>query len=187
MLLKICNHQLKLNAQLRHYATDEHGVRIRPECTFYTISNEENREKETYKHFFLECKHSKNTLKPIARRYNIPLPNVQTKGELILYYFPWEGKWDETCINVYYAIFEILSTIMQCKRWWKNLNHIFQQTSIKVRCNGKVKEAKVSKLLREKADLIQKIKSNKNEKEEEDLKNVQKKITDLIAEENRSC
>jgi hypothetical protein len=62
MLLKICNHQLKLNAQLRHYATDEHGVRIMPECTFCTISNEENREKETYKHFFLECKHSKNTL-----------------------------------------------------------------------------------------------------------------------------
>jgi hypothetical protein len=77
MLLKICNHQLKLNTQLRHYATDENGVRIRPECTF---SNEENREKETYKHIFLECKHSKNTLEPIARKYNIPIPNVETKG-----------------------------------------------------------------------------------------------------------
>ena len=30
MPLKICNHQLKLNAQLRHYATDETGARIRP-------------------------------------------------------------------------------------------------------------------------------------------------------------
>ena len=76
---------------------------------------------------------------------------------------------------------------VQCKRWWKNLNHIFHQAFRKVRCNGKVKETEVSKLLKEKADLIQKIKSNKNEKEEEDLKNVQKKITDLIAEDNRSC
>ena len=53
MLLKICNHELKLNAQLRHFATDEQGIRVKPECTFCTISDEENIEKETYKHFFL--------------------------------------------------------------------------------------------------------------------------------------
>jgi hypothetical protein len=80
MLLKICNHQLKLNGQLRHYATDENGARIRPECTFCTISDEEN-----YKHFFLECKHSKTTLNPISQKYNIPIPNVETKGELIFF------------------------------------------------------------------------------------------------------
>jgi hypothetical protein len=101
MLLKICNHQLKLNAQLRHYATDENGARIRPECTLSTISNE-----KTYKHFFLECKHSKTNLEPISRTYNIPIPNVETKDKLILYYFPWEGKWDETRNNVYYAIYD---------------------------------------------------------------------------------
>ena len=113
MLLKICNHQLKLNAQLRHYATDETGARIRPECTFCTISNEENLEKETYKHFFLECKHSKTTLEPLSQKYNIPSPNVQTKGELILYYFPWEGKWDELRINIYFAIFKFF--LLSCR------------------------------------------------------------------------
>jgi hypothetical protein len=114
MLLKICNHQLKLNAQLRHFATDEQGIRVKPECTFCTISDEENIEKETYKHFFLECKHSKTTLEPTARKYNIPTPNVSTKGELILYYFPWEGKWDETRLNIFYAIFKFY--LLSCRR-----------------------------------------------------------------------
>jgi hypothetical protein len=62
-------------------------------------------EKKTYKHFFLECKHSKTTLEQTSRKYYIPIPNVETKSELILYYFPWKGKWDETRINVYYAIY----------------------------------------------------------------------------------
>ena len=55
MLLKISNHQLKLNAQMAHYARDENGLRIQPGCTFCTLSNEETIEKEKYKHFFLIC------------------------------------------------------------------------------------------------------------------------------------
>ena len=34
ILLKICNHQLKLNSQLKHFARDETGNRVKPECTF---------------------------------------------------------------------------------------------------------------------------------------------------------
>ena len=58
MLLKICNHQLKLNNQLKHFAVDESGIRIKPECTFCVIAQTLPTEPESYKHFFLECKHS---------------------------------------------------------------------------------------------------------------------------------
>ena len=87
---------------------------MKPECTFCTISDEENIEKESYKHFFLDCKHSKSTLEPTARKYNIPTPNVTTKGELILYYFPWEGKWEELRLNIFYAIFKFY--LLSCRR-----------------------------------------------------------------------
>ena len=91
MLLKIWNHQLKLNSQLKHYARDENGDRVKPDCTFCTLSLEDNIEEESYRHFFLECKHSLNTFTTISSKYNIPTPNTKSKGELIIYYFPWEG------------------------------------------------------------------------------------------------
>ena len=106
MLLKICNHQLKLNNQLKHFAVDEAGIRVRPECTFCVIAQTIPTEPESYKHFFLECEHSITALRPIAEKYKIPLPNLFTKGELILYYFPWAGYWDEIRINVFYAIYK---------------------------------------------------------------------------------
>ena len=31
VILKICNHQLKLNSQLKHFARDENGNRVKPE------------------------------------------------------------------------------------------------------------------------------------------------------------
>jgi hypothetical protein len=37
VLLKISNHQLKLNIQVKHFAVDEAGMRIKPECTFCII------------------------------------------------------------------------------------------------------------------------------------------------------
>ena len=43
---------------------------------------------ESYTHFFLECKHSLQALTPVAEKYNIPIPNLSTKGELVLYFFP---------------------------------------------------------------------------------------------------
>ena len=106
VLLKICNHQLKLNSQLKHFARDENGDRVKPDCTFCTLSQEENIEEESYRHFFLECKNSRNTFITVSNKYNIPIPNTNSKGELILYYFPWEDIWDELRINVYYAIYK---------------------------------------------------------------------------------
>ena len=106
MLLKISNHNLKLNSQLKHYARDENGRRVQPGCTFCTISGEQTIEEEGYKHFFLNCAHNKHTLEPIAQKYNIPIPNRETKGELILYFWPWQGKWEELRINIFYAIFK---------------------------------------------------------------------------------
>ena len=87
ILLKICNHHLKLNSQLKHFARDENGDRVKPECTFCTLSQEENPDEESYRHFFLECKHSRNTFIPVSNKYNIPIPNTISKGELILYFF----------------------------------------------------------------------------------------------------
>ena len=84
MLLKICNHQLKLNNQLKHFAVDESGVRIKPECTFCVIAQTTPLEPESYKHFFLECTHSLAALQPIATKYKIPIPNLITKGALVL-------------------------------------------------------------------------------------------------------
>ena len=95
ILLKICNHNLKLNSQLKHFARDQEGNRVKPECTFCILSNEDTPSEESYRHFFLNCKHSRNTFVPIATKYNIPIPNTDSKGELILYYFPWENYWDD--------------------------------------------------------------------------------------------
>jgi hypothetical protein len=106
MLLKICNHQLKLNNQLKHFAVDESGIRIKPECTFCVIAQTTPTEPESYKHFFLECTHSLAALQPIAAKYKIPIPNLITKGELVLYYFPWDSYWDEIRINVFFAIYK---------------------------------------------------------------------------------
>ena len=80
---------------MKHYARDENGERVQPGCTFCTLSNEENIQEESYKHFFLTCVHTKSTLEPTALKYNIPVPTRKTKGELIIYYWPWIGKWEE--------------------------------------------------------------------------------------------
>jgi len=95
MLLKIANHNIKLNSQRKHFARDERGERIKPDCTFCPLSEEEILPEESYKHFFLLCRHTKNAIDTIATKYNIPIPNRETKGELILYYWPWIGKWEE--------------------------------------------------------------------------------------------
>ena len=34
ILLKIWNHNLKLNSQLKHFERDQEGNRVKPECTF---------------------------------------------------------------------------------------------------------------------------------------------------------
>ena len=104
MLLKIANHNIKLNSQRKHFARDERGERIKPDCTFCTLSEEIILPEESYKHLFLLCRHTKNAIDTIATKYNIPIPNKETKGELILYYWPWEGKWEELRINIFYAI-----------------------------------------------------------------------------------
>ena len=54
LLLKICNHNLKLNNQIKHYALDDRGVRVKPECTFCKITEPHTDTKETYRHFFLD-------------------------------------------------------------------------------------------------------------------------------------
>ena len=66
ILLKITNHQLKLNYQLKHFAVDEPGVTLKPECTFCIIGETEPISLESYKHLFLECKHSLQAPTPIA-------------------------------------------------------------------------------------------------------------------------
>ena len=45
------------------------------------MSDPDTDEQETYRHFFLECRHSKGALDPTALKYNIPLPDTTTNGE----------------------------------------------------------------------------------------------------------
>ena len=53
------------------------------------------------------------TLNLLAGKYKIPVPNRETKGELIIYYWPWVGKWEELRINIFYAIFKFY--LMSCR------------------------------------------------------------------------
>ena len=123
ILLKICNHKLKLNSQLKHFTRDENGERVKPECTFCILSNEDNPSEESYRHFFLECKHSRNFFVPVSTKYNIPIPNTVTKGELIIYFFPWEGFWDEARINIYYAIYKYYLLSCRTRKILPTANH----------------------------------------------------------------
>jgi hypothetical protein len=38
---------------------------------------------------------------------------MTTKGELVLYFFPWEGYWDEMRINIFYAIYKYY--LLRCR------------------------------------------------------------------------
>ena len=134
MLLKISNHQIKLNSQLKHYARDENGLRVEPGCTFCTLANEVSIDEESYKHFFLCCPQSKGVLEPIATKYNIPIPNVENKGELILYYWPWKGKWKELRINVFYAIYK--NYLLTCRARKILPPSIHSENVLKIECKN---------------------------------------------------
>ena len=121
--MKICNHQLRSNNQLKHYAVDERGVRVREDCTFCSLDNAPPRPAESYTHFFLDCDHSMNILRPVATKFNIPLPNLSTKGELVLYYFPWKGYWDELRINIFFAIFKYYLLMCRTRKMLPNSIH----------------------------------------------------------------
>ena len=133
LLLKLSNHQLELNNQLKHFAVDEAGVRIKPDCTFCTLGQNEPPPPESYAHLFLECEHSLQALTPIAEKYNRPLPNMTTKGELVLYFFPWEGYWDELRINIFYAIYKY---VLMCRTRKGLPTSILFETTLKYKCKN---------------------------------------------------
>ena len=116
LLLKICNHNLKLNNQLKHYALDDRGVRVKPECTFCRISDPNMDTKERYRHFFLDCMHSRGALDLVATKYNIPLPDTTTFGESILYYHLQPGYWDEMRTNIFLAIYKLFLTSCRTRK-----------------------------------------------------------------------
>ena len=134
LLLKISNHNLKLNSQLRHYAVDKNGARIKPYCTFCGLQDINSEEKESYKHFFLQCPWSRGAMDPIATKYRIPIPNTDTKGELILYFFPWEGYWDELRINVFYSIYKYYLTTCRTRKLMPSSQHF--EATLKVECKN---------------------------------------------------
>ena len=53
-------------------------------------------EEESYKHYFLSYPYNKRTLEPIAAKCNIPIPNVENKGDLILFLLVMAGKVERT-------------------------------------------------------------------------------------------
>ena len=123
LLLKICNHNLKLNNQLKNYALDERGVRVKPECTFCKISDPLTDTKETYRHFFLDCAHSRGALDPVAAKYNILLPDTTIYGESILYYHLQPGHWDEIRTNIFLSIYKLYLTNCRTRKILPNSTH----------------------------------------------------------------
>jgi hypothetical protein len=100
--LQIINHKLKLNVHLKHFARDENNQRISGDCTFCRINNIVNPSEESFNHLFLECASSINALTPMANKFNIPLPDLEEKGEKVLYYF----YWTEMRTNMFYIIYK---------------------------------------------------------------------------------
>mgnify|MGYP001267247118 CR=1 FL=1 len=69
--------------------------------------------------------------------------------------------------------------------WFSELENIFRRCFRKVRVGGTVKETDVSKLLKERSDLIQDIhKNNGCGKTKDDLENIEAMIASKVAEEN---
>ena len=134
LLLKICNHNLKLNNQLKHFALDERGVRVKPECTFCKISEPLTDTKESYRHFFIDCIHSREALDPIAAKYNIQLPDTTTHGESILYYHIQQGHWDELRTNIFLAIYKLFLTNCRTRKILPNSNHF--EAVLKYECKN---------------------------------------------------
>ena len=89
---------------------------------------------ESYTHFFLECKHSLQALTPVAEKYNIPIPNLTTKGELVMYFFPWEGYWDEIRINIFYAIYKYFLLMCRTRKKLPTATHF--ETTLKYECKN---------------------------------------------------
>ena len=134
LLLKICNHNLKLNNQLKHFALDDRGVRVKPECTFCKISEPHTDTKETYRHFFLDCTHSRGALDPVAAKYNIQLPDTSIYGESILYYHIQQGHWDEMRTNIFLAIYKLFLTNCRTRKILPNSNHF--EAVLKFECKN---------------------------------------------------
>jgi hypothetical protein len=104
--LQIINHKLKFNDQLKHFARDENNQLISGKCTFCVINNVNDPSEETYHHLFAECLTSTNALIPVARKYNINIPDFTEDGEKILYYFPQEKHWEEVRTNLFFLIYK---------------------------------------------------------------------------------
>ena len=57
---------------------------------------------------------------------------MRTKGDLILYFFPWEGYWDELRINIFYAIYKYY--IIMCRTRKKLQTSVHFETTLKYEC-----------------------------------------------------
>ena len=64
------------------------------------------------------------------QKYNIPVPNMR----LILYFFPWEGYWDELRINIFYAIY--IYYILMCRTSKILPMSIHFETTLKYECKN---------------------------------------------------
>ena len=77
----------------------------------------------------------------------------------------------------------------QCKDWFKNLQTVFHKSFKKIRCQSRVKETEVSKLLEKRKNLIQKLKKAEEETKQElskEIKSIEDGISTLSSEENRN-
>ena len=90
---------------------------------FCKISDPLTDTKETYRHFFLNCAHSRGALDPVAAKYNILLPDTTIYGESILYYHLQPGHWDEIRTNIFLAIYKLYLTNCRTRKILPNSTH----------------------------------------------------------------
>jgi hypothetical protein len=72
---------------------NEETKEVNGQCTFCKISKI-TIPVESYKHLFLECRHSREILKKSTDMFKIPLPNTDKKGELYYIFFHGKTNWN---------------------------------------------------------------------------------------------
>ena len=103
--LPTINHKLKMNDQLKHFSRDENNDLVKGDCTFCKLNKMARPEGESYRHIFVEYRFIREALDPVAKKYNVEIPDSDEHGEQIIYFFPQEGKWKEFRTNIFYLIY----------------------------------------------------------------------------------
>ena len=79
------------------------------------------------------------------------------------------------------------SVVVQGAKWFKSLNTLFHESFTKIRITNKVKETEISRSLKQRSDLINKMESSTHQEDLlDDLKALEERIVSEVAVDNRN-